>query len=554
MDTRVRSLKSLKKVVKEIPVVRGPKGDQGLRGEQGLVGPQGEQGLQGIVGPQGLQGLQGEQGLRGEKGDSIVGPRGHQGPQGETGKRGERGLRGYKGLQGRPGKDGKDFKVKELTKRDLAYLKDQIVTRGVRDIQVEDRVAEATIIITFDDGKTKKIKIQKPQSTDDAVAPIIPPVGNKLDKLKTAPQTVASIVGFLDDITLEQGSKLLINNSLGEKVGAIGSSDNLGLVITGANEEDFNESVSINGSSILIKSEVIYTEFESATEGNYLRLGKPVTIEGQEFFPLDTVPLDINEYSEDFSSSSVVSLNNTPQSIVSGVSTYNYRQDTSFGEYRFLVREESNRSTTIRYALVLNGNIPPLSEFRTYSLGANSSFTVSGTQTAQQDVAIGETFDIYVYVEETGQGRVTTVAGNIIPSTLTVTQTPTIGNQIAGAETIGQYGSNLQGIQSLTGLNTIASTTDNTWTTVVSVPVVNDVQFTSMKVLAKRTDVLDVYSAEVRANFILGVLDGQEIVSEIGPNVNCRFMDDGGSNILFQVRGRIAQDWTWNINYKAGSV
>lgn len=162
MDTPVKELKI---IPKPSPILRGPrglrgpegkKGDQGERGEQGLVGPQGEQGLQGIRGPQG------EQGLRGKDGDSIVGPRGPRGPEGKAGNDGVRGLPGQRGEQGRPGRDGKkgkDFKVRDMSRKDIAFLKDNIVGKVVTDVVLKDDVSSFEVKVKYSDDSqfTKKI-------------------------------------------------------------------------------------------------------------------------------------------------------------------------------------------------------------------------------------------------------------------------------------------------------------------------------------------------------------------------------------------------------------
>jgi len=142
----------MKEVKKLTHVIRGPKGERGVRGS---VGPQGEQGI---------RGPQGEQGLRGEKGDSIVGPRGPKGPQGKTGNEGVRGLPGQRGEQGRPGRDGKkgkDFKVRDMSRRDIAFLKDTLTTKGVKDIDIKEEASQLVFTITYDDGSKKVEKVAK---------------------------------------------------------------------------------------------------------------------------------------------------------------------------------------------------------------------------------------------------------------------------------------------------------------------------------------------------------------------------------------------------------
>lgn len=144
--------------VTRVEELRGKDGEQGIQGPQGKQGPQGEQGLQGIRGPQG------EQGLRGEKGDSIIGPRGPRGPEGKAGKDGLRGMPGRRGEQGRPGRDGKkgkDFKVRDMSKKDIAFLKDTLITKGVKDLTIKEEASHLVFTVLYDDGSKKVKKVSK---------------------------------------------------------------------------------------------------------------------------------------------------------------------------------------------------------------------------------------------------------------------------------------------------------------------------------------------------------------------------------------------------------
>lgn len=127
--------------------------DEIIRAVSGISGPQGEKGEQGPQGEQGLRGLQGPQGERGE--------RGLQGLDGKEGKEGKRGRKGEKGSQGDPGKDGKDFNLRQMDQKDVAFLKDTLITDGVKDLEIEEEASHLVFTVLYDDGSKKVKRVSK---------------------------------------------------------------------------------------------------------------------------------------------------------------------------------------------------------------------------------------------------------------------------------------------------------------------------------------------------------------------------------------------------------
>jgi hypothetical protein len=151
-------------IVEYEPLVRGPRGMQGLQGDRGL---QGVEGKDGYIGADGKDGKDGVQGVRGEAGHPGVkgkdGKDGDRGPKGLSGHTGPKGAHGKKGPKGEVGRAGTDTDIRNLSDRDIAFLKDNVVGRVVDDILINDNDEKTTFTVAYTRGKSKIFEVLKPR-------------------------------------------------------------------------------------------------------------------------------------------------------------------------------------------------------------------------------------------------------------------------------------------------------------------------------------------------------------------------------------------------------
>ena len=407
-------------------------------------------------------------------------------------------------------------------------------------------------------------------------------LGNLIGHLKG----VGSHVSLDAGLRITESKALELFNTSGDRMGGLLASEDA-LELVGIDDSLNEKPVRLLGASTILQSESIGMKFQGTDVGNFLYCEVEYDVDGEKIYKIGTSPLDVVAYSEEFTSAADFTLTTAEAIVVSGLLANSYSEDFAVGGGSFRAENSSNNQVTIEYWITTNGAPPAADDIFEIivpprSGNNNGVAQASLTDTADAAITAGDTLQLTARVKGSGTVDIT---GSVELSTLRIQENVNVGalygvaNGIAGIEGGGvNYASPAANDvvlffdqttrtlkyckfedllpESFIGWSeATAQTTDNDWTDVVTweitQPPAGKVHYVEFKVRGKRTDSINAFMAQVSGIYVDGSVSGSTNIAKIGPSgINTRLQDDGGSNVIIQVRGRNNQDWDWNIEYK----
>lgn len=229
--------------------------------------------------------------------------------------------------------------------------------------------------------------------------------------------------GPVGDIVTDR--PMIYTDGNGEQFGLIGQDDQFGVVIAGRDVSDAKTPITIDGSINLLTSDQILLKFNGAADGDFLRIGTKYEINGQDVFPLGSVPLDVIQYDEEFTKSDAdLDLTGTPQIVINGVVANQYLADSSQAKTVFRLVNNGNSEAICEYYITINSAPPTPDDLQQITVPRDGDAIVSFDDTIQTTVNIGD--DVQVFASEVSGSL--TVTSTTFTTRLTLEQSSAIQN------------------------------------------------------------------------------------------------------------------------------
>ena len=201
---------------------------------------------------------------------------------------------------------------------------------------------------------------------------------------------------------------IVFNDQNGEQAGYTVGDEVFGLGLVGRNPAEENLPVTIVGSSALISAETLGIKFPNAATGNFLRLNAEYDINGEQIFSIGTTPLDVNQYSEDFTNTNEIALNTSFQDVVTGVLVNTYQAQTSQAFGSGVLVNTSNQTVTVEVYVTVNDGAPAGDDIKTITVPRKS-----GSVNGEQPLNVEDTSSTLVNPGDTLQLKIRTTSGSV---------------------------------------------------------------------------------------------------------------------------------------------
>lgn len=220
----------------------------------------------------------------------------------------------------------------------------------------------------------------------------------------------------------------------GNRVGRliVAEDPEFGIGIAGETEQgERNMPVTFVGSNILLGSESVDLPFNGSEDDNIVKIISKKDINGNDVFTLSSVPINLGDHDEVFTDTTDIPITNNYTTVVSGVVTREYQQNSSFGESFLLFENASNKELKVSIGLSIGATVPP--DHSTFTIPkkqgvTNGSRLISTHDTFGTDVNIGD--DLHLRVKEDGLIGGLIVRGTVRTTSLKVIQTANVRNQV----------------------------------------------------------------------------------------------------------------------------
>ena len=226
--------------------------------------------------------------------------------------------------------------------------------------------------------------------------------------------------------------KIFVSSDVGQE-GLIIGDDVFGLGLKGEDSEGSRRPVTLAGASSILAGDQIGLRSDTANSGDFVQLGLAYDFDGKLVYSMATTHIDVTAYSEEFESASYLPLTNTYQDVVTGVLVNQYDSESSFTEYIFNVRNDTNQNKTIEFYLTKNNGAP--AEVLSRDIGKGATVIITGSDsTSSGDLLVGE--EIQLKARSTTGSDLTILADVSSPSTIKISQNASIKNSIQGEVSI----------------------------------------------------------------------------------------------------------------------
>lgn len=239
--------------------------------------------------------------------------------------------------------------------------------------------------------------------------------------------------------TTDQGIEILDNE--GGRVGILDVDDFYGLVLSARDSLGDSVPITIGGSTTFIAAEQLAAVFNGAENGDFLRLTTKTDVNGQDAFLFGSVPLDVTQYTEQFTNGSPLTLSTSYQQVVNGVVVNEYRQDTSQAITTFRLENTSPTAQTVEFYITVNDAAAGVNDIQTATVPArrgvaNGVFIVSFDDTSQASVSPADNVQVFAK----NDGNAVLVASDIQSATLSMVQYADIQNLAQSSELLTSNG------------------------------------------------------------------------------------------------------------------
>jgi len=224
--------------------------------------------------------------------------------------------------------------------------------------------------------------------------------------------------------------------------GLIGADENFGVLLAGRDQSLERTPVTIDGSTNLLSSEQLAVVFNGAANGDFLRLTTKTDINGQDVFLVGSTPLDVVEYSEEFTNSGPdTTLTSSYQEIIAGTTANQYRTDTSQAITTFkLFNNDKKDAAEVEFYVTVNGAPPTPDDLQIVTVPKdNGEYVVNFDDTVQTTVNPGDVVSVHVR-QLTGKDGEVSVLSSEYTTILTMVQNASLQNAIQSFSSISSGG------------------------------------------------------------------------------------------------------------------
>lgn len=226
--------------------------------------------------------------------------------------------------------------------------------------------------------------------------------------------------------------KIFVSSDAGQE-GFIVGDETFGLGIKGEDSEGSQRPVTLAGASSILAGDQIGLRADTANQGDFVRLGLPYEFDGKLIYAMSTTPLDVTAYSELFETTTNIQLTNAYQDVVTGVLVNQYDDESSYTEYLFFVRNDTQQNKIVEFYLTKNDGAP--AEVITRDIGKGATIAITGTDsTSSGDLLVGE--EIQLKARSTTGTDLTIIADVASPASIHIFQNASTKNAIQGEVSI----------------------------------------------------------------------------------------------------------------------
>lgn len=273
-------------------------------------------------------------------------------------------------------------------------------------------------------------KIRAQQGVADSIDPDFH--ADRLQEVVDVVEVNSSGVEAVAAALLETDRELYVTSESGERIGTVTRDSVHGLILKSADGSSKALPVKVDGSAVDIVGDSLLSSFNGITEGSFLQIGTPMEADGVTMYPLNAVPLNLEDTSESFTSVLDYSIDTNYKVVVSGTVAGAYGVSSSVYSVMFTIINTSDTAKDVEYYVTING--VEASDIHTAVLPAKDGFidgsrVISTTSIIPSDIVETDIVSLYVKVSS-GSGDVT-VKGTTTPTIIKVTQSTDVTGELA---------------------------------------------------------------------------------------------------------------------------
>ena len=239
-----------------------------------------------------------------------------------------------------------------------------------------------------------------------------------------------------DAVSKENGGDITGGNSIGffdsdgNKKGDL-KAETDALRMTARDSAGNEEVAVLKGATVVLQGELVGLQQQGAKPGNFVQLLGEYDVEGDKIYQLGSSPLDVAAYSEEFSNSSNVVVDDTAAGtvVVSGTLVNNYTNPRAVGNAFCRIENSSNSDILLEAWITADGAAPDPGDIFEFivprqSGGAPGISFVSFNDTADTNINAGQALELRC---RTAVAGTVLAAGATIPSTVKIQENTDIG-------------------------------------------------------------------------------------------------------------------------------
>ena len=227
-------------------------------------------------------------------------------------------------------------------------------------------------------------------------------------------------------------SVLRIYDENGNVVGRLtqGEDPDFGLVLAAETVQNLRDKrLTLTGANILLGTEQLEVVFNGAEDGNFLRIKGKKDVQDNDVFVVSSVPLSVDENRQEFTSTADIPLTTSYQTLVNGLTNFDYRPNTSYGDSSFYVENDTNQAVTVEVGKTVGATTPTQTD--TFTVPAKSGSApgfrrISTHDTFTTDLAAGQDIHLRARI----LGGTAEVKGSVDETSLVLVQTSNLRNGI----------------------------------------------------------------------------------------------------------------------------